>query len=414
MSVNNRANIVLAISVAGLVVTFPFSSDGFLFALLHHGFIAAVIGGLTDWFAVRAFFSRPLGIKWRTDVLRKNRQRIMQSLVDFVGKDLLSPENIMQLLRQQNLAAWLADYITSSGGREKIDAVAETLLRKTVQSLAPRELAEKLKPFAEEILCSMQPGEEIDRLLQRLDRKAVATGAGRVVFELAAEALKDDCLRSILRHYVSQWRREYEAGGKGRSKLFDMFGLTDDKLTRLLIDRLDGRLREYAAPGSRQNQLVQEFLTEKTAVLLADRRLADHLRLLVAEGWEQLKQGMAFDEWLVSVINNEANIVTWLKGLKDGVDALIDGFVRDAEQQRAVDEWLKTAIGEELTAHHDWLLELIAARLAELSDDKLIEFIETRVADDLQMIRINGAIIGALAGMLLFTLAAVLEGMCGT
>ena len=73
----------------------------------------------------------------------------------------------------------------------------------------------------------------------------------------------------------------------------------------------------------------------------------------------------------------------------------------------------KNIIEHELTVRHDVIADLIRTRLDELSDDNLIEFIETRIADDLQMIRINGSIVGSLVGMLLYTIVFCVERVCG-
>ena len=90
MQKKNKANLALGISAAGFVGTLAAGGSGFAAGLFHHGFLAATIGGLADWFAVTALFRKPLGISYRTDVLRRNRKRIMDAIVTFASDDLLS------------------------------------------------------------------------------------------------------------------------------------------------------------------------------------------------------------------------------------------------------------------------------------------------------------------------------------
>ena len=52
---------------------------------------------------------------------------------------------------------------------------------------------------------------------------------------------------------------------------------------------------------------------------------------------------------------------------------------------------------------------MIRERLDKFSDDELTEFVEGHVADDLQMIRINGSVCGAIVGMVLFVVSQVIE-----
>ncbi|MBR0103790.1 MAG: DUF445 family protein, partial [Selenomonadaceae bacterium] len=72
------------------------ATGGFILGLLNHGFLAATIGGMADWFGVTALFRKPLGIGFHTEILRRNRGRIMEAIVEFVGTDLLSTKNIME------------------------------------------------------------------------------------------------------------------------------------------------------------------------------------------------------------------------------------------------------------------------------------------------------------------------------
>ena len=67
----------------------------------------------------------------------------------------------------------------------------------------------------------------------------------------------------------------------------------------------------------------------------------------------------------------------------------------------------------ELVKHHDLIPGLIREHLNGLSDDELVTFMEDKVQDDLQMIRINGSVVGALVGMGLYVLIALAERVWG-
>src|SRR2546426_5712415 len=74
---------------------------------------AGAIGALADWYAVTALFRYPLGLPIpHTAIVSCNKDRIGESLGDFVEQNFLTPENITAKLRQhdaaQALARWLA------------------------------------------------------------------------------------------------------------------------------------------------------------------------------------------------------------------------------------------------------------------------------------------------------------------
>ena len=48
-------------------------------------------------------------------------------------------------------------------------------------------------------------------------------------------------------------------------------------------------------------------------------------------------------------------------------------------------------------------------KLVQLSDDDLKELVKNRVGDDLQMIRINGSVVGAMGGMVLYFITFIAE-----
>ena len=95
------------------------------------------------------------------------------------------------------------------------------------------------------------------------------------------------------------------------------------------------------------------------------------------------------------------------------VEQRIDDFVHSEAWQRRFDKMLKDLIESELTKHHELIPGLIHERLDEFSDDALVAFVEEKVQDDLQMIRINGSIVGSLVGMGLYLLVWAAERMWG-
>ena len=80
----------------------------------------------------------------------------------------------------------------------------------------------------------------------------------------------------------------------------------------------------------------------------------------------------------------------------------MEQFIASGDMQKKTDAVLKDWLEKELQGHHDVIAGMIEERLGRLSDKELVEFTEEKVADDLQMIRINGSVVGALTGMALY------------
>ena len=103
----------------------------------------------------------------------------------------------------------------------------------------------------------------------------------------------------------------------------------------------------------------------------------------------------------------------WLQDLYKFIDNEIDEFVVSNKARQSFDRAVKAFIESELLKHHSALAKMIEERFNKWSDDELTEFVESRVDDDLQMIRINGAVVGAIVGMGLFVLVWVTEKVVG-
>ena len=120
--------------------------QGFLWDLLEAGFLASTVGGLADWFAVTAIFRKPLGISYRTDILRKNRGRIMQALVDYAANDLLSADHIMAAARRLDMAQMFVAYLVQRGGRERIKTLAAAVILRAAETMDTEAFPEASGP----------------------------------------------------------------------------------------------------------------------------------------------------------------------------------------------------------------------------------------------------------------------------
>ncbi len=76
-------------------------------------------------------------------------------------------------------------------------------------------------------------------------------------------------------------------------------------------------------------------------------------------------------------------------------------YLEDAERRAAFDRWVRATTVDLVRQHHHQIGVTIRENLESLTDEKLVEQIESRVGADLQFIRLNGAVVGGLIGVLL-------------
>ena len=410
MQKKNKANLALGLSAAGFLGTLGVQG-GFGAGLLHHGFLAATIGGLADWFAVTAIFRRPLGIACRTDILRRNRPRIMEAIVKFASEDLLSTENIMKVIREQDTATLMVDYIQHRGGRERVREVASQVLLRGINALDTDRVARELAPSIRDGLQSLPLENILMDLVRLLAEEKHSRGILHSMLTIGQEVLAAPAFQQVMLSHISLLRKEYEGDSAGRAFVLELMDLNDEKMLAILNEKLQNQLQELLSGQTPSYASLKAGLETMLMNFSRDESLHKLLKEWKDNLVGRLELESFLSRWLEANVKGEEPF--WLPGLRSFVDSTLDDFVNSAEMQQRFDAKLKAFLEAELSKHHSLIPGIIRERLDEFSDDELVEFVEDKVQDDLQMIRINGAIVGSLVGMGLYILVTLAERMWG-
>lgn len=405
------ATAVLAASAAGAAGFgwLASSTGGFLPGLLAHGCLAATIGGLADWFAVTAIFRKPLGISYRTEILRRNRPRIMHALAEFAGSDLLSREHVMESLSKRDFSDMLARYLTERGGRERLYALADAVFTRGMETLDMRGVAEVLEPSVRRVFSDMRldrmAGDALDSALSRETRNRVLCALAPI----ARKVWRDEELQDMLLSSIGNIREAYVGDQTMRASLFDMEELSDERLL--------GRLNDYVESWTAE-------LESGEGELYA--RFSGWLDNFLRDGQQRERILSAVRRWQIGQVENadiagrltrglellrDNCLLDWRQKLRGYLEHRIEAFLSDAEARANFNAWVLRWFDGLLAAHHAELPQMMERQLARMSDDEMVELVETRVEDDLQMIRINGAVVGSMVGMLLYLLTMAAERM---
>ena len=94
------------------------------------------------------------------------------------------------------------------------------------------------------------------------------------------------------------------------------------------------------------------------------------------------------------------------------MDNYMQSLETDKYKKDDTNEWLLNQLTDLIKEHSPKLLKIIKDKLMQYSDKEFVELVENKVGNDLQMIRINGSVIGAIAGMGLYVIFFVAEWMC--
>lgn len=393
-----KATAALAVSIAGAAGTTGLAQTGFLGGMVHNGFLAATIGGLADWFAITALFRKPLGISYRTEIIIRNRQRIMQAVVDFAANDLLAAENIMKFVNQQDLGEFLTIFVRKYG-QEKLMPHVEKIAVQMEQELSAEAMAKLMAPHMKNMLTDELLESMAGEMLAELSHEEQSKRLLYVLAEGLEQLLKDQKLKQLLAEYMEELLTEYGNAVTSRAFVIGLLGLSGNNLADQLSDKIAHWLSELSQNPAREAKAV-DWLSDKLKQLSQKDNVVQLLAQMMGEKLTEEKLQAVLQDVLDGLLSKGAlsrQLVAWAEGY-------LAQFLENSAWQQQADGWLKKWLADELGKHHDIITHMIEERLGQLSDKELVEFTEAKVADDLQMIRINGSVIGSLVGMGLYAI----------
>ena len=362
---------------------------------------AGMVGALADWFAVTALFTHPLGIPIpHTAIIKRKKDQLGESLGTFVRENFLSPEVVEHQAARRGDSGPAGQMAVGTSHAERVAAESATVLRVVVELLRDEDV---------QLV--------IDRMIvRRIAEPQWGPPVGRVLSTLLAEN-RQEALIQLLADRAFQWslnageviQRVIERDSPTWSPRF-IDHLVGDRIHRELMDFTDKVRRN---PEHELRRSATRFLFE-----FADDLQNDDATIARAEAVKD--QLMSREE----VTNAAATAWKTLKRLVlEGVDdpssalrtRIADAVVRigeslrdDAELRDKVDNWIVRG-AEHLVAQYGVEITAIITDTIERWDaEEASRRIELHVGRDLQFIRINGTVVGSLAGLAIYAVAQLL------
>ncbi|WP_293829258.1 DUF445 family protein [uncultured Phascolarctobacterium sp.] len=395
-TVKTQAHCLLAGAAAAAVCAWPWAQSSLAADFVHHTALAATIGGLADWWGVTALFKRPMGINAPgTDVLRNNYERLTTGLADFVSNDLLTAENVMQAVADENFAKLLLAHFAQQQNVERLWQTVRPLAEHALQSLNTSQAEQLLLQELPKYIASLRIPEILVDALQ----KAVANGSFNGLWQLLAQDAKQILHKAEFTALLEGLAQMAEEEYNKDSLLRNLFVSGQAaKLVPLFVQELEKTLDALADPASELRRQLDNWLLARMEDYRHDIAFADWLNGKLSQ--MATAKALAFKELLQT---QDVDILLQL--LQNRLQLLANSEV----EQGKLDHALKELLLQVLTMQHDTVYDLVLQKLQSYDKNDLIAKMELRVGDDLQNIRKSGTCIGGLLGAVLFVIATLAE-----
>jgi uncharacterized membrane-anchored protein YjiN (DUF445 family) len=400
MKVTATSFLLLAAGLFALSHTF----DGTLAGYLEAASEAAMVGGLADWFAVTALFRRPLGLPIpHTALVPRKKDELATKLGEFVTGHFLTREVVeAQVVESQvveRVGAWLARPEVSARLARELAFNAGAVL----EVLDPEEVT----AYVLELLRRDQARRSYAPVLGRVLERAIEGGTTR--------PLVDVCV-SRGRSYLRAHREELMPHAR---QFVDERGwlaavLVSDKRIRRTLDGVADLLDEVAQqPQHPLRRWLEGFFRSVAHQLQHDAPTAAKLDVVVAQLIEDPQAQAALHDLVVDAL---VSVRESLKDLDSALQERVAGLVaslgrrvvEDPEFRVRVLTVVQGVLGHAVENYGDEVTILIRGQVARWDATSASRRIELAVGRDLQFIRINGTVVGALAGLGLHAVSQVL------
>jgi uncharacterized membrane-anchored protein YjiN (DUF445 family) len=366
---------------------------------------AAMVGGLADWFAVTALFRHPLGIPIpHTAIIPENKDRIADTMADFLRRNFLTSAVVARRMRAMNLARAAGGFLSAPAGRgeqSRIRAGAGELLAEVLESLDPERLGNQVRAG----------------LKAQLDRLEIAPLIGRMLSAAIADSKHLPLLESMLRWAGLALEDNEDMVramiARRANALLRLTGL-DERIANSVLDGLYKLLAECIVdPDHPLRRKVEEGLSQ----LAEDLQHDSEMRARVERMKHDLLGNAAVGEWWQGVwerlrralIEGARDPQAALSGQLGGALSELGKALRDDPAlQLQVNRFARrTAVGV-TSRYGGQIVQLVSETVRRWDARTVTDRIENAVGRDLQFIRINGTLVGGLVGLAIHALTHAL------
>ncbi len=375
---------------------------GFWMGALRATAEASMVGGLADWFAVTALFRHPLGIPIpHTAIVAKRKDRVGRALGGFVQRNFLSRAVIESRLRAlgvaERLAAWLSE-----------PAHARTIARQTVRAVASGVQALRdadVEPMVERSVASRVRAFRVAPVVARL--MEVLTEGDR------HQELLDDFIRAAAR--TVDENREMIRERIEKESPWWLPEAVDEKIYRKVLGSIERTLAEIERDPrhpirARFDRSVREFMDRlDNSPEMAAKIERWKEELLATETVRRFSSSLWMDS-KAAVVRYAENPNAIHEG--SAAERAITTFARHVREDPELLDKLNDVILDVaivvVERYQDEVGDFIASTVASWDPDATSRRVELAIGRDLQFIRINGTLVGGLAGLVLYLISKVL------
>ena len=362
---------------------------------------AAMIGGLADWFAVTALFKHPMRLPIpHTAIIERKKDQLGDSLSTFVGENFLQESSVRARISAVDVAPRLGAWLSHPENAQRVSDEVAAWARGGLRVLGDRDVRATVEFAVMRKLATMEVSQPLGRMLAQIIADGAHHGLVDVIVDRTWLWLRDNKV-TVMRTVAGQ--------APGWSPRF-----VDD----LVAERIYGEIMRVATEVRAQPDheirgtldrllanLAQDLQHDLSTIHRVERARDDLLVHREARGLLDYLWTSAQDVLTEMVDDPESGL---RQQLTEQLGTLGRNLQDDPDLAAKVNRWVSDAVVHIVTSYRDDVTGVISDTVRAWDAAETSERIELHVGRDLQFIRINGFVVGAIVGIVIHGLTVTL------
>ena len=350
---------------------------------------AALVGGIADWFAVTALFEKPLGFPWHTAILPRRRQSFIEATGRMLQREFFGKKALVAKVKRIDFAGKLLGWLERPESRQLVAKWLADRGRNWLEAQDGTSLSGVLAARLGDLAAGSMTTERIRSFLL-YGAKELETVARQPEFSAKIEAGLDGYISSKLQGPMAMMMAGF-AQSVNVLNTEEAAGLIKDRCI-LFLERVQQEESEEAEQLQAMAEKISCFLQKNFAA----RQELDHAVL-------NSVQRLNLNEYLFNATDERDILDGQLQELAGSIVQVVYGMLREnSSLQREVSGICYQLAARGVMQAQEMLGSIAGDVLGTMTDEQINRLVYDKAEPDLLWIRMNGSIVGAAIGLVIF------------
>lgn len=362
---------------------------------------AAMVGAIADWFAVTALFRHPLGLPIpHTAIIPKRKEQLGESLEEFVAENFLREEVIRERIESAQISRRVGEWLLAEDHAQKVVTEASRVLADGLSYIKETDVAAIIEHAVFPRLAEEPLSPAVGQLLAEVLKDRAHDGVVDLVLDELGTwlASHENEVSALIEERAPEWTPEWLDKRVSKWMHKQVVRWIDEIATdphHTARRALDTWLSDLSRDLQSNPATMARFEALKARVLTQPRVIDTSIQL-----WDALRRA------LIGSLEDESSLLR--TRVLEEIQTWGQRLMADQALASRLDARLSDVAAYAVNTYGNEVATIISATVNRWDGKETAERIELHVGKDLQFIRINGTVVGGLAGLTIHSISHLL------